>query len=60
MAPDQFGLEGFEECLDGRIIIAIAFSAHRRLEPMLAQDLLIIMRTILAATIRVMNAALWR
>ena len=60
MPPDQFSLDGFEERLNRRIVIAIAFAAHGHLEPMLAQDLLIIMRTILAAAIRVVNAALWR
>lgn len=27
-APDQFGLEGFEETFDGCVIIAIAFATH--------------------------------
>lgn len=53
----QFSLDGFEECFDGGIIVAIALAAHRYLKPMQAQDLLIIMRTILAASIRVVNAA---
>ena len=60
MSPDQFGLDGFEECLDGSIIVAICFSVHRCFEPMLTQDRLIVMRTKLAATIRVMDADLWR
>jgi hypothetical protein len=28
--PDQFGLEGFEKALDGRVVIAIALATHRR------------------------------
>ena len=54
MPPNQLGLDGFEERLNSGVIVAIAFAAHRRLKPVLAQDLLIIMRAILAATIRVM------
>ena len=26
LPPDQFCLDGFEECLDGRIIIAVTFA----------------------------------
>jgi hypothetical protein len=29
MAPDQFGLDSFEECLDGGVVIVIALAAHR-------------------------------
>ena len=47
MPPDQFRLDSFEEGLDGSIVIAIAFSAHRHLEAVLVQDLLVIVRTIL-------------
>ncbi len=32
----QLGLDGFEERLNRRIIVAIPSAAHRRLEPMLA------------------------
>jgi hypothetical protein len=60
MTPDQLGLDGFEERLNCRIIIAIAFATHRYFEAVLAQDLLVVMRTVLAAAIRVMDAALWR
>ena len=35
-------------------IVAIAFATHRCPEPMLAQDLLVVVRTVLAPTIRVM------
>ena len=53
VSPDQLCFDGFEEGLDGSIVIAIAFSAHRHLEAMLAQDILIIVRAVLAAAIRV-------
>lgn len=29
LPPDHFGLQRFEECLDGRVVIAIALAAHR-------------------------------
>lgn len=58
MPPYQFSFDGFEEGLDGGILIAIAFPAHGYLEAMLPQDFLIIMRTILQTTIRMMNASL--
>ena len=54
---DQFSLDRLEEGLNGGVIVAIALAAHRHLEPMLAQDLLIVMRTILAAAIAVEDAA---
>ena len=59
-APDQFGLQRFEEAFDGRIVVAIALAAHRNLEPMPAQHLLIVVSTILRPAIGVMNAAWWR
>ena len=58
--PDQFSFDGFEEGLDGGVIVTIALAAHRYLEAMLTQDLLIIVRTILAATVGMMDAALGR
>jgi hypothetical protein len=45
---------------NGSIIIAIAFSTHRYFEAVLAQYLLIIVRTIMAPTIRVVDAVLRR
>ncbi len=57
MPPYQFSCDGFEEGLDSGIIIAIAFPADGYLEAMLPQDFLIIMRTILQTTIRMMNAS---
>lgn len=50
----------FEEDLGGGVVAKIAFSTHRRLESGLTQDILILMRTVLAAIIRVMDAVLRR
>ena len=57
-APDQLGLYGLEECLNGCVAIAVAFAAHRRLEPMLTQDLLVVVGAVLAAAVAVEDAAL--
>ena len=57
MPPDQLCLDRLEERLNSRIIVAITFARHRYLEPMLAQDLLIVMRTVLRPAIRVVDAA---
>ena len=48
MPPDQLGLDGFEDRLDGGVLIAISFTTHRRFEVMLAQDLLVSVLTVLA------------
>ena len=37
--PDQFGFEGFEEGLDGSIVVAVAFAAHRYMESYFPQPL---------------------
>ena len=71
--PNQFGFDGFEEGLDGGVIVTITLAAHPLpgsgllanhetgdLEAMLAQDLLVIVRTILTATVGMMDAALGR
>jgi hypothetical protein len=57
MPPDRLGLDGFEERLDGGVILAISFTTHQHFEVMLAQDPLVIVRVVLAATIGVMDAA---
>jgi hypothetical protein len=49
VSPDQFGLDGFEERFKGGVVIAISLAAHRHFKVMLAQDLLVIMGTVLAA-----------
>ena len=41
ITPDQLSLDGFEERLDHGIVIAIALAAHRDLEAVLFQALLI-------------------
>ena len=56
-APDELSLEGFEEGLYNRIIITISFPTHGYQEAMFPEPFLIIVRAILTATIRVMNAA---
>ena len=56
--PNQFGLEGFENGLDGSIVVTVAIAAHRYLEAHFPQPFLIFMGTILAATIGVVKAAL--
>lgn len=60
MPPDQFCFDGFEECLNGSIVVAITLAAHGHLEAMLAQYLLIIVRTILRPAICMMDAAFGR
>ena len=56
---EQFRLERLEEAFDGGIVVAVALSAHRNLEVVVAQKLLIVMRTILRSAIRVVDTA-WR
>ena len=41
--PDQLCFHGFEKGLDRRVVVTIAFAAHRYLEPVLAQYLLVVM-----------------
>ena len=45
--PEQLGLDGFEERFNSGVVIAIALSTHGYFEAVLAQDLLIVVRTIL-------------
>ena len=58
--PDQLRFDGLEKRFDSSVIVAITLAAHRYLEVVLVQDFLVVVRTILAATIRVMDAALGR
>ena len=58
IAPDQFRFDGFEECLDGCVIITISFATHGHFEAVLPQDFLIVVRAVLRPSIRVMDAAL--
>ena len=60
IAPDQFRFDGFEECLDGCVIITISFATHGHFEAVLPQDFLTAMRTILRPAISVMDAAFRR
>jgi hypothetical protein len=41
-SPDELSFDRFEEGLDGGVIIAIALTTHRYLEPMLAQEFLVV------------------
>ena len=59
VSPDQFGFEGFEKGFDGGIVITVPYVAHRDFEAQLTQPLLIVMGTILTASVSVMNATLW-
>lgn len=43
----------------GGVVVTIALAAHRHLEPMFAQQLLIVVSTVLRTAIRVMGAARW-
>ena len=58
-APDQFRLKRLEEAFHCGIVITISLPAHRWLESVVAQKLLIIMCAVLRPTIGVMNAAWW-
>ena len=51
MPPDHLRLDGLEESFHRGVIITIALATHRYLEAMLAQDSLVVMRTILAAAV---------
>jgi hypothetical protein len=57
-APDQFGLDGLEERLDNGVVIAIALAADRRLHPVFAQDFLVVVQTVMAATVAICTASL--
>ena len=59
-SPDQLSLDRLEERLDGGVVIAVALAAHRYMEAVLTQELLIIVGAISAAAIRMMDAALGR
>lgn len=58
--PDQFGLEGLEEGFNGGIVVTVALAAHRYPEAPFLQPFLIVVGTILTASICMVNAALWR
>ena len=53
--PDKLGFEGLEERFDHRVVVAVSLAGHRDQDAMLAELGLIIDRTVLAATIRVMD-----
>ena len=45
--PDQLCLDRLEEGLDSGVVIAVALTAHRHFEAVLAHQLLIVVRTVL-------------
>lgn len=55
--PDEFRLQGFEEGFNGCVIIAVTLAAHGYFETKLAQPLLVVMGTILATSVGMMDAA---
>ena len=55
-APDQLGLDGLEEGFDDCVVIEVTFSAHRRLEPVLTLDLLVVVGEVLAVAVAVEDA----
>ena len=57
--PQQLRLDGFEERFHCRVVVAIPGSTHRYSKAMLAQKLLIVVVTILATAIRMVDAARW-
>lgn len=57
-APDQVSLDGFEECVDRCMVVEVALAAHGYLKAVLAQDFLVVVRTVLAAAIAVEDATL--
>ena len=56
-APVQFGLDGLEERLDNGVIIVLALAALRRPQAVVAENFLVVVRTILAATVAMNDAA---
>lgn len=59
-APDHLGLDRLEKRLYRSIVVAVPLTAHGYLEVMLAQYFLVVVRAVLAAPVRVMNAAFRR
>jgi len=56
MPPDQFRLDGFEESFHRCIVITIALATHGHFEAMLAQGFLVIVRAVLTASVRMVDA----
>ena len=54
---DWLGLDGFKHGLDHGVVMAIDFAAHRRQQAVLFQERWVISRTVLAASIRMMDHA---
>lgn len=56
LPPDELSLQGFEESLDGGVVIAIALATHRWAQTVGLQLLLIVVGAILAAAIGMEHA----
>ena len=54
---DQLGLQRVEERLLHRVVEAVALPAHAANQAMFFEELLVVLRRVLAATIRVMHEA---
>src|SRR6516225_2712460 len=54
-APDEFGLEGLEECLDHGVVEAVSLARHRDRHAVLSQLSLVLDRAVLAAPVGVVN-----
>ena len=54
--PDELSFYSFEEGLDSGIVVAVSLAAHRNIEAQLPQSPLIIVRAILTASVRMMDA----
>ena len=57
-APDQLRLDGLEERFDSGVDVAIALAADRRPHPVFAENFLVVMRIVLAATVAIRTASL--
>lgn len=59
-SPDQFRLQRLEHGFHHGIVVAVSLSAHGYDETVGGQELLVVVRAILAAAIRMVNDALRR
>ena len=55
--PDQFGLDGLENGLNGGVLVAVTLAAYLRQQDLFPQAHLIVKRTILAAAAAMEDAA---
>ena len=55
LSPNQFSFDRLKEGFHDSIVVAVTFARHGSLKLVLAQDLLRVMRTILAASLTMME-----